>query len=133
MGANSHNWHEFSTPTVNGYNSCTHSAIGHTPAVCHFTPRSSDNPTWAKTVAHVQKVRERMIERGNIDQISLGDDVFVVPRIRNIMKHLADRHFRDKKWGQAKVIEILDKNKFPVPYNGKSIPVNGWELTKTTL
>jgi transposase InsO family protein len=62
MGASSHNWHEFLTPTVKGYNSCPHSATGNTPAVGHFTPRSPDNPTWAKIVAHVQKARGRMIE-----------------------------------------------------------------------
>jgi Integrase zinc binding domain len=38
MGADSHNWHEFITPTVNGYNSCLYSATGNTPAVCHFSP-----------------------------------------------------------------------------------------------
>jgi hypothetical protein len=69
---------------------------------------------WAKIVAHAQKVRGRMIESDKKDQISLVDNVFVVPRIRNIMKHLADRHFRDRKWGPAKVIEKLDENKFLV-------------------
>jgi hypothetical protein len=55
-----------------------------------------------------------MIESDMKDQISLGDNVFVVPRIRNIMKHSADCHFHGRKSGPAIVIELLGENKFLV-------------------
>jgi hypothetical protein len=55
-----------------------------------------------------------MIESDKKDQICLGENVFVVPRIRNIMKHLADRQFGGRKWGPAKVIKILNEKKFCV-------------------
>jgi hypothetical protein len=73
-------------PTVSRYNSCPYSATGNTPAVCHFTPQSPDSPPWAKVEAHVQKVRGKIIESDKKVQISLGDNVFVVPRIWKIMK-----------------------------------------------
>jgi hypothetical protein len=67
------------------------------------------------------------------DAIRVGDNVFVDPRIRNIKKHGSDRHFRDRKWGPATIIEVLDENKFKVTFEGKIHTVNGWELSKTSL
>jgi hypothetical protein len=96
IGANSHNKHECIMPTVNGHNSCPHTVTGNTPAVGHFTPQSPQNLTWTKIGAHVQKVRGRMIECDHKDQNSLGEKVFVVSRIRNIRKNLADCHFPNK-------------------------------------
>jgi hypothetical protein len=58
--------------------------------------------------------------------------VFIVPRKRNIKKHVPDSHFRDCKRGSAKIIEIMEEDKFNVFFNTETKTVNCWELSKTT-
>jgi hypothetical protein len=55
----------------------------------------------------VNKARESMVTNNKKDAFNPGDSVFIDPRLRNIKKHVADCHFKDPKWGPAKVIEIL--------------------------
>jgi hypothetical protein len=53
--------------------------------------------------------------------ISLGNSIFVVPRIRNITKKVADCLFKDRKWGPATIIKVLDKNKIKVIFDDKKL------------
>jgi hypothetical protein len=132
-GAHTLNWNNHISNVVNGYNNCYHSSIGCTPITCHFTKPIVGEPKWDSIVNHVNKRRGDMVAKDKKDAISVGDNVFVVPRIRNIKKHASDRHFRDRKWGPATIIEVLDEIKFKVTFEGIVRTVNGWELSKTSL
>jgi hypothetical protein len=91
------------------------------------------NPLYDKIMVNVNKARRSMVTNDKKDAFNLGDSVFIVPRIRNIKKHAAVCHFRDRKWGPAKITEILEEKKFNVLFNGETKTVNGWELSKTSL
>jgi hypothetical protein len=132
-GAHTLNWHNHISTVVNGYNNCCHSSIRYTPITCHFTKPIFGEPKWDSIVNQVNKRRGDMVAKDKKDAISVGDSVFVVPRIRNIKKHASDCHFRDRKWGPATILEVLDENKFKVTFEGKVHTVNGWELSKTSL
>jgi hypothetical protein len=133
MGANAINWHTLILPVINGYNNCTHSTTGYSPILCYYVNPIIGNPLYDSIMVNVNKARRSMVTNDKKDAFNLGDSVLVVPRIRNIKKHAADCHFRDRKWGPAKITEILEENKFNVLFNGETKTVNGWELSKTTL
>jgi hypothetical protein len=67
------------------------------------------NPLYGKIMVNVKKARRFMVTNHKKDAFNLGDSVFVVPRIRNIKKHAADCHFRDPKWGLAKLLKYWRK------------------------
>jgi hypothetical protein len=133
MGANSINWHRLISPVFYGYNYCTHSTTGYSPILCYYVNPIVGNPLYDNIMVNVSKARMSMVTNDKKDAFNLGDSVFVVPRIRNIKKHTADGHFKDRKWGPVKITEILEENKFNVLFNGETKTVNGSELSKTTL
>jgi hypothetical protein len=107
MGANAINWHTLISLVINRYINCTGSSIGYSSILCHYVNPIKGNPLCDIMKVNVKKARRSMVINNIKDAFKLGDIVFVVPRIRNIKKHAADRHFRDCKWGPAKIIEIL--------------------------
>jgi hypothetical protein len=46
------------------------------------------------------------------------------------MKRAANRHFKENKWGPAKMIGKLPENKINVEFEGREIIAYGWEATK---
>jgi hypothetical protein len=72
------------------------------------------NLLYDNIMVNVNKARKSMVENDKKDAFNLGDSVFVVPRRRNIKKYMGDGHFRDHKWGPAKITKILGENKFTV-------------------
>jgi hypothetical protein len=73
----------------------------------------------------MNKQQGDMVAKDKKDVIGVGDNVFVVPRIRNIKKHAYDRHFRDRKWGPATILVVLNENKFKATFRRKIHTVNG--------
>jgi hypothetical protein len=52
-----------------------------------------------------------MVAKDKKDAIGVGINVFVVPKIRNVKKHVSDYHFRDCEWGPTIVLQVLDGKK----------------------
>jgi transposase InsO family protein len=98
MGANAVNWHTLISPVINGYNNCRHSTTGYSPILCHYMNLIKGNPLYDNIMVNVNKSRRSIVINNKKDAFNLSDSFFVVARIRNIKKHGADRHFRDRKW-----------------------------------
>jgi hypothetical protein len=79
---------------------------------------------------HVNKRRGDIVAKDKKDVISVGDSVFVVLRIRNIKKPASDHHFRDRKWGPATILEVLDEKKIKVTFEGKVQTVSDGDIPK---
>jgi hypothetical protein len=97
MGANASTWLTLISPVINGYKNCAHSTTGYSRILCHYVNPIIGNPLYYNVMVNVNKARKSIVTNDKKDTFNLGDNVFVVPRIRNIKKHATDRHFRDRK------------------------------------
>jgi hypothetical protein len=60
-----------------------------------------------------------MVNRDDKKNFQKGDMVYIVPRFKRNTKISARRHFKERKWGPAKIIGILLENKINVEFVGK--------------
>jgi hypothetical protein len=104
--------------------------MGCTLFTCYFTKTIIKGTSGGKIGQLMSKKRENTVAKDKNGVISLGDSVFIVPRIRKTKKHAAVHYLQDRKWGSATIIEAPDENKFKVTFEGEVHAVNRWKLRK---
>jgi hypothetical protein len=67
------------------------------------------------------KQRENMVQRQDKKVFQIDDMVYIVPRLKGNMKRAANRYFKERKWGPAKIIGKLPENKINVKFKGREI------------
>jgi hypothetical protein len=56
--------------------------------------------------------------------------VYIIPRLKSNMKRAANRRFKERKLGPAKIVGKLSESKIKVEFKGMKIIAYGWEATK---
>jgi hypothetical protein len=125
ISARENNWDLFVDPAKRGYNYSWHSTIRMAPFKCHEFARNRGHQVHKDAINLTMKQRENMVKRDDKKDFQIGDMVYIIPRPKGNMKRAAHRHFKEIKWGPAKINENFPENKINVEFEGKEIIAYG--------